>query len=230
MHDLRPLSDLRGWEVEDDIRGWNLEDRNGKNLGKIDDLIADTNTGRVEYIVVSHGGLLGVGGDKTALPLNIARVQPQQKKVLFSGEEDDLKNAPDYTHETRNFDRYSEYWSDIEHKRQAAVKYPEGLQTISEHEEHVTEGIRPESETIRGGREEQSVREVPVEETSKSGEHIKAEKHDIEEHEETATTEHVIRGGVIEIPVDIVIRPRAVGEESVREKQVATEEETDEEA
>jgi sporulation protein YlmC with PRC-barrel domain len=52
-HELAHLSELSGYTIEDpapDIRGWSVKLRDGKTIGKVDDLIIDTDQLVVKYL------------------------------------------------------------------------------------------------------------------------------------------------------------------------------------
>jgi uncharacterized protein (TIGR02271 family) len=54
----KPLTQLPDWELvdkEDDIRGHMLMDESGNRIGKVDELILDTDMGRVTEIVLDNG-------------------------------------------------------------------------------------------------------------------------------------------------------------------------------
>lgn len=79
----------------DDIKGQNVLDANGETIGKIDSVLMDSKTGRVEYITLTSGGMFGVGGDKYLIPwqaLRAAAGQEENFQVSLSTEK--LKNAP----------------------------------------------------------------------------------------------------------------------------------------
>ncbi|ABU61339.1 PRC-barrel domain containing protein [Francisella tularensis] len=42
---------------------------NGENLGEVKEIMLDTNTGEVAYVVVSFGGFLGMGDKLFAVPM-----------------------------------------------------------------------------------------------------------------------------------------------------------------
>ncbi|MDE4957568.1 PRC-barrel domain-containing protein, partial [Francisella tularensis subsp. holarctica] len=48
--------------------GDDLVNYNGENLGEVKDIMLDTNTGEVAYVVVSFGGFLGMGVKLFAVP------------------------------------------------------------------------------------------------------------------------------------------------------------------
>lgn len=48
--------------------GADVVDPNGERLGELDDLLIDAEAGRVNYALISRGGVLGVGGQLVAVP------------------------------------------------------------------------------------------------------------------------------------------------------------------
>jgi osmotically-inducible protein OsmY len=63
--------DLAG---EDDIRGRRVIDRNGNDIGTVDDLIVDPDRRRVRFLQVTSGGFLGIGGTMLLVPVEITDV------------------------------------------------------------------------------------------------------------------------------------------------------------
>jgi osmotically-inducible protein OsmY/sporulation protein YlmC with PRC-barrel domain len=53
---------------DQDIRGRTVLDQNGNEIGKIDDLLMDTQTRRVRFLQVTSGGFLGIGGKMLLIP------------------------------------------------------------------------------------------------------------------------------------------------------------------
>ncbi len=54
---------------DQDIRGRTVIDQNGNEIGKIDDLLMDTQTRRVRFLQVTSGGFLGIGGKMLLIPV-----------------------------------------------------------------------------------------------------------------------------------------------------------------
>src|SRR5262245_5252436 len=52
----------------DEITGMSVKSRDGKDVGSIYKVVLNTETGRVEYLVVASGGVLGVGERKYVIP------------------------------------------------------------------------------------------------------------------------------------------------------------------
>lgn len=50
------------------VLGAGIINANDESLGSVDDLILDRGTGRVEYVVLSKGGVLGIGSKEVAIP------------------------------------------------------------------------------------------------------------------------------------------------------------------
>src|SRR5690606_6694584 len=77
-HALHKASDLKGAEVE------NLQ---GNQLGEIDELVIETDTGRIVYAVVGVGGFLGVGEDFAAVPFPALRLTMEKDDGLGGDEQ-----------------------------------------------------------------------------------------------------------------------------------------------
>ena len=79
----------------DDIKGQDVLDANGENIGKIESLLVDSRTGKVEYITLTSGGIFGVGGDKYLIPWQALRAASgQEDKLQVNLSSERLKNAP----------------------------------------------------------------------------------------------------------------------------------------
>jgi len=83
-----------------DIIGAKVENRQGENLGEISDLSVDPKTGRVDFAVVSHGGVLGIGDKYVAVPLNAFAVKTDKDgkfdRLVLNMSKDKLAKAPNF--------------------------------------------------------------------------------------------------------------------------------------
>ena len=88
-----------------------LENNEGENLGSIDNLMINLQTGLVEYAVVEFGSFLGMGGKLFAIPFKELRVNPGKKVFVFNRDKDYLKKSPgfDKTHWPDTNDHYFDY-------------------------------------------------------------------------------------------------------------------------
>lgn len=85
-HDLR-ASKLIGMEVTN---------RNGQDLGEIKDLVLDATNGRVQYAVLSFGGIAGIGDKLFAYPLDQFQIGRDREKLVLNVSEQKLKAAPGF--------------------------------------------------------------------------------------------------------------------------------------
>jgi sporulation protein YlmC with PRC-barrel domain len=77
----------------------------GQNLGEVDQVITDQ-TGQRKYLVLAHGGFIGLFEDEVALP--IERVQYRGDRLIVSGltdqEIEDMPNWQDRVQNSRELD------------------------------------------------------------------------------------------------------------------------------
>ena len=82
-----------------DVSGINVYAKDGKELGKIDELVIDLEGGCVEYAVLSVGGFLGVGDKYLAVPwpaLVLNRTQDRDRHFVINIDASRLKTAPGF--------------------------------------------------------------------------------------------------------------------------------------
>jgi sporulation protein YlmC with PRC-barrel domain len=81
--------------------GADVENPQGQDLGDIKDVIIDGQTGRVAYVVIAFGGLMGLGDKYFAVPFEALRAEPGQKpgdreRYLLNVDTERMKNAPGF--------------------------------------------------------------------------------------------------------------------------------------
>lgn len=54
---------------DEDIRGRKVVDRDGERLGKVSDLLIDDSAMRARFLIVEHGGILGIGATQSFIPV-----------------------------------------------------------------------------------------------------------------------------------------------------------------
>jgi len=59
-----------------DVIGSKVENPAGENLGKVEELVIDPQTGGIEYAVLSFGGFLGMGDKLFAIPFHLLKAPP----------------------------------------------------------------------------------------------------------------------------------------------------------
>ncbi|MBL0358896.1 MAG: PRC-barrel domain-containing protein [Chitinophagaceae bacterium] len=96
------------------IIGDKVHDDKDESMGKIEDIMIDLSTGKIDYIVVEFGGFLGIGIKYYAIPFTMLKVDPDKKIFVFDQKKELLEKAPgfDLAHwPDTNFHREETYWS-----------------------------------------------------------------------------------------------------------------------
>ena len=139
-------TDERLKELEERYEGYEVYDNAGEKIGKVDDLFIDE-ADREEYIGVKMG-LFGLSG-KTLIPMEIAHVDEQQRRIEVDASKDQVKNAPRYHDD-----------DDIDHEFEARIREHFGLERQTSSPERGTygsyEGAAESSEP------DEEIREVPL--------------------------------------------------------------------
>jgi sporulation protein YlmC with PRC-barrel domain len=98
----------------------------GEELGKIQDLMIDVNSGRIAYAVLSFGGFLKMGNKLFAVPWQVLQLDAVNKEFILNVDKRVLENAPGFDKENwpdmadpkfgTNIYRhygYKPYWEDV---------------------------------------------------------------------------------------------------------------------
>lgn len=88
----RPLERLTATSIIGD----KVENKDGEDLGTIQNLMVNLHTGRVEYVVLEYGSFLGLGGKLFAIPFGELRVAPGRHVFILDRDEEYLKNSPGF--------------------------------------------------------------------------------------------------------------------------------------
>lgn len=107
----------------DSINGQGVCNRDGEDLGEIEEIMLDLSSGRVAYAVLSFGGFLGMGDKLFAIPWEALTPDPVKDGFILNVDKETLENAPgfdkddwpsftDPTWGTRVYSHYglSPYW------------------------------------------------------------------------------------------------------------------------
>ena len=106
--------DERLKELDDKYEDYAIYDNAGEKIGKVDDVFINE-TDREEYIGVKMG-LFGLSG-KTLIPMEIARVDEQERRIEVAASKDQAKDAPHYHDD-----------DDIDHEFEARIREHFGLE------------------------------------------------------------------------------------------------------
>jgi sporulation protein YlmC with PRC-barrel domain len=102
--DARPVWKAEGAVVDSsDIVGTKVRDAQGKDIGEIDRLIIDPQSGRISHVVVGVGGMLGVGERKVVVPWSEVKMtsRPDGGKAAVVMDRAKLESAPRYERAAR---------------------------------------------------------------------------------------------------------------------------------
>lgn len=72
---------------------YDVKNPQGKELGEISDLAVDLEQGTIKYVVIEHGGLLGIGENLVAVPSSKLVPGAEADEVILNATETELKNA-----------------------------------------------------------------------------------------------------------------------------------------
>ena len=99
------------------IIGDSVENRKGDSLGKIEELMVNLDTGKVEYAVVQSGGVLGVGKKLFAIPFEQLQINEDKEIFILDRDKDYVKNSPGFdashwpgTNDHTYFDNVNSYF------------------------------------------------------------------------------------------------------------------------
>lgn len=118
---LIKLSDT-GMEIpdpEEDIRGKTVIDNHGSKLGKVADLLVDDGLRHVRFMLVEHGGILGIGATESFIPVDTiteviadeVHVDTDLKTVAGIPEYDpDIESKPRSYRETYDYYGVTPFW------------------------------------------------------------------------------------------------------------------------
>lgn len=78
------------------LHGTDVTNPQGENLGHIEDIMIDLNTGRILYTVLSFGGILGIGNKLFAVPFESFTVDQNNENFILDYDKEWLKNSPGF--------------------------------------------------------------------------------------------------------------------------------------
>lgn len=78
------------------VEGTRVFDREGVEIGHIDKLMLEKQSGRVAYAVVQFGDILGIGGDHYPLPWDKLDYDEDLDGYHVEASRDDISGAPKY--------------------------------------------------------------------------------------------------------------------------------------
>ncbi len=80
------------------VIGADVENAKGDDIGEIKDMVVDTQSERVRYVVLSHGGILGIGDKLFAYPMSMVETtrSDDDNRFVMNVDKERLENAPGF--------------------------------------------------------------------------------------------------------------------------------------
>lgn len=83
-------------EMAGKVIGASVHNESDEKLGKVDNLIVDLPAGRIVHVILSSGGLLGLGDDLRALPPSACRYREADGVLVVNATKDSLTSSPHF--------------------------------------------------------------------------------------------------------------------------------------
>lgn len=90
----KPVAQLGQPLSVSDITGTEIRNRQDEQLGTVDDVILDPDTGEISYVLVERGGFLGIGSDYVAIPWESLQATPGLNLLVLDMTEQQFEQAP----------------------------------------------------------------------------------------------------------------------------------------
>ncbi|HEV8515322.1 MAG TPA: PRC-barrel domain-containing protein [Cyclobacteriaceae bacterium] len=78
------------------IIGDNVENKLGESIGKIKDIMLNTQDGRIQYLVIEFGGFIGFGEKLFAIPFSAVKLNVKNEDFVLNIDKAFLEKAPGF--------------------------------------------------------------------------------------------------------------------------------------
>ncbi|WP_299169183.1 PRC-barrel domain-containing protein [uncultured Arthrobacter sp.] len=103
---------------EEDIRRLNVKDKDGEDIGQVDDLLIDDGEKKVRFLEIASGGFLGMGEEKSFIPIDALThidedVHINQSRGHVAGApvyDPELVDQTDFYEDVYGYYGYSPFW------------------------------------------------------------------------------------------------------------------------
>lgn len=79
-----------------EVKGVKVKNIDNEDLGEINEIVLDKNTGKVSYLVLDFGGFLSFGNKYFAIPWSAFQYNKEDDSFILNVDKDRLKNAPGF--------------------------------------------------------------------------------------------------------------------------------------
>jgi sporulation protein YlmC with PRC-barrel domain len=77
------------------VVGSKVIDIDNNRLGKIEEIIINKHSGKINYVIIGHGSFFGIGGDFFALPWNSLYFEPAMNCYVANANKEDCSKIDD---------------------------------------------------------------------------------------------------------------------------------------
>ena len=102
------------------LKGMEVVSQMGEEIGEIEEVMIDQQTGEVKFVIISKGGILGIGGEEVAVPLNAFEIINEQARLTV--DQSKFENVPQQKPEVTD----SDYLRDLESHYGVAPAWEKG--------------------------------------------------------------------------------------------------------
>jgi sporulation protein YlmC with PRC-barrel domain len=78
------------------LTGDPIKNVQGEKLGTVEEIMIDLESGRVVYLVMASGGVLGMGEAYFAVPWDMVEVDTEDHAVIVDIDKETIENAPGF--------------------------------------------------------------------------------------------------------------------------------------
>jgi sporulation protein YlmC with PRC-barrel domain len=89
------------WETKElnrasEFIGQNVKNQLGENIGKVSDIIFNS-SGNINYLILSRGGILGIGAELVPVPWHTENIDIQRGALIMNIDRQKLEEAPSFS-------------------------------------------------------------------------------------------------------------------------------------
>lgn len=113
------------------VTGDTVRNMKGQDLGRIEEVMIDLDSGRIAYAVLSSGGFFGMADRFYAIPWNALTVDLEQREFILDMEKEQLERAPGFDED--NWPRMADrQWGETIHGYYGSKPYWDGTAAARE--------------------------------------------------------------------------------------------------
>ena len=95
-HGIIPLARFNHIQKVSHLLGMGVQNLQAEKLGKVEDILIDLPSGRLVAVVVSTGGILGIGDEQSAVPPVSFHLDPERDSLQLDATKTSLEQAPHF--------------------------------------------------------------------------------------------------------------------------------------